>query len=160
MISLLMVQSSLLMGGYLCVNYASYCAARSAIVYIPQEMREESRNQLLDYERHTESDWSLISQVSPSRSVILRYPIASISDTKASLGTDSAICNLRAPINNQQSSLPKQPSPSPHHPFTLPPHPTGASTVPSFVRKLNIKILLNVILIPAALSASRACDAR
>ena len=56
MISLLMVQSSLLMGGYLCVNYASYCAARSAIVYIPQEMRDEPRNQLLDYERHSESD--------------------------------------------------------------------------------------------------------
>jgi len=56
MISLLMVQSSLLMGGYLCVNYASYCAARSAIVYIPQEMRDEPRNQLQDYESHIASD--------------------------------------------------------------------------------------------------------
>jgi len=35
MFGLLMLQSSLLMGGYMTVHYASYCAARSAIVYVP-----------------------------------------------------------------------------------------------------------------------------
>ena len=35
MLGLIMTQSSLLMGGNLCVNYAAYCAARSAIVQIP-----------------------------------------------------------------------------------------------------------------------------
>ncbi|MCD4825251.1 MAG: hypothetical protein K8S55_11665 [Phycisphaerae bacterium] len=45
-ISLIMVQSSLLMGGFLCVNYASYCAARSAIVYIPQQTDDEAVNQV------------------------------------------------------------------------------------------------------------------
>jgi hypothetical protein len=34
-LSLLMVQSSLLMVGNLCVNYAAYCAARCAIVTVP-----------------------------------------------------------------------------------------------------------------------------
>jgi hypothetical protein len=36
--ALLMVQSSLLMGGYLCVNYAAFCSARSAAVYIPANL--------------------------------------------------------------------------------------------------------------------------
>ena len=45
-ISLIMVQASLLMGGFLCVNYASYCAARSAIVYIPQPTNSEAANQV------------------------------------------------------------------------------------------------------------------
>ena len=35
MIVLVMAQSSLLMGGNLCVHYASYCAARSAAVTVP-----------------------------------------------------------------------------------------------------------------------------
>ncbi len=37
MISLVMVQSSLLMGGNICVHYSAYCAARSAIVQIPDD---------------------------------------------------------------------------------------------------------------------------
>jgi hypothetical protein len=41
MLSLLMIQSSMLMGGYLCVNYASYCAARSAVVQIPRDREGE-----------------------------------------------------------------------------------------------------------------------
>jgi hypothetical protein len=35
MLVLVMAQSSLLMGGNLCVHYAAYCAARSAIVQVP-----------------------------------------------------------------------------------------------------------------------------
>ena len=35
---LIMAQSSLLMGGNLCVHYAAYCAARSAIVQIPWDL--------------------------------------------------------------------------------------------------------------------------
>jgi len=35
---LMMVQSTLLMGGNLCVNYAAYCAARSAIVIVPDNL--------------------------------------------------------------------------------------------------------------------------
>jgi len=35
---LVMAQSSLLMGGNLCVHYAAYCAARSAIVTVPDEV--------------------------------------------------------------------------------------------------------------------------
>lgn len=38
MIVLVMVQSALLMGGQLCVNYAAFCAARSAAVQIPRDM--------------------------------------------------------------------------------------------------------------------------
>lgn len=38
MIVLVMVQSALLMGGRLCVNYAAYCAARSAVVQIPRDI--------------------------------------------------------------------------------------------------------------------------
>lgn len=44
MFSLMMIQGSLLMGGYLCVNYASYCAARAAIVYVPEANEGEDRN--------------------------------------------------------------------------------------------------------------------
>ncbi len=40
--ALLMVQSSLLMGGYLCVNYAAFCSARSASVYIPANLSNAS----------------------------------------------------------------------------------------------------------------------
>lgn len=38
MIVLVMVQSALLMGGQICVNYAAFCAARSAAVQIPADM--------------------------------------------------------------------------------------------------------------------------
>jgi len=38
MLVLVMVQSSLLMGGNICVHYAAYCAARSAIVQIPDDV--------------------------------------------------------------------------------------------------------------------------
>ncbi len=49
MLSLLMTQSSLLMGGNLCVHYAAYCAARSAIVQIPSNLNQtEPHNTLLD----------------------------------------------------------------------------------------------------------------
>jgi hypothetical protein len=34
---LVMVQCSLLMGGNLCVHYAAFCAARSAVVYVPDD---------------------------------------------------------------------------------------------------------------------------
>lgn len=37
-LALLMTQSSLLMGGNLCVHYAAYCSARSAIVQIPANL--------------------------------------------------------------------------------------------------------------------------
>ena len=50
MLILLMGQSSLLMGGYLSVNYASYCAARAAIVQIPRETNSEPLNQVSDYD--------------------------------------------------------------------------------------------------------------
>ena len=50
--ALLMVQSSLLMGGYLCVNYAAFCSARSASVYIPANLSNASgqESQALDVE--------------------------------------------------------------------------------------------------------------
>jgi hypothetical protein len=53
MIVLVMVQSTLLMGGNLCVHYAAYCAARSAIVQIPRWVPDhqapyEPANQMLD----------------------------------------------------------------------------------------------------------------
>jgi hypothetical protein len=45
MIVLLMVQSALLMGGQLCVNYAAFCAARSAVVQVPADFgRSEPPN--------------------------------------------------------------------------------------------------------------------
>ncbi len=44
MFGLLMLQSSLLMGGYMTVHYASYCAARSAIVYIPEDFTRSPHN--------------------------------------------------------------------------------------------------------------------
>lgn len=50
MLILLMAQSSLLMGGYLSVNYASYCAARAAIVQIPCETNSEPMNQAASYD--------------------------------------------------------------------------------------------------------------
>jgi hypothetical protein len=43
-IVLMMIQASLLMGGYLCVNYASYCAARAAVVYVPAVTPDEPAN--------------------------------------------------------------------------------------------------------------------
>ena len=41
MIFLIMTQSALLMGGSLCVNYAAFCAARSAIVQVPRNLGVE-----------------------------------------------------------------------------------------------------------------------
>ncbi|MDY6913274.1 MAG: TadE family protein, partial [Planctomycetota bacterium] len=37
MLVLIMIQSTLLMAGQLCVNYAAFCAARSAVVYVPAD---------------------------------------------------------------------------------------------------------------------------
>jgi hypothetical protein len=34
------------MGGFLCVNYASFCAARSAVVIVPAELEDEPANTL------------------------------------------------------------------------------------------------------------------
>ncbi|MBT3278913.1 MAG: hypothetical protein HN909_05645 [Phycisphaerales bacterium] len=51
----LMVQASLLMGGYLSVNYASFCAARAAIVYIPVDYSDERRNLLNSYDQPGDS---------------------------------------------------------------------------------------------------------
>ncbi|MBN1555310.1 MAG: pilus assembly protein [Phycisphaerae bacterium] len=48
-IVLLMIQSSLLMGGFLCVNYASYCAARAAVVFVPDTFSGEPTNEVADY---------------------------------------------------------------------------------------------------------------
>jgi hypothetical protein len=47
-IALVMIQSSLLMGGFVAVNYSSYAAARSAIVMIPAETSAEPRNVVVD----------------------------------------------------------------------------------------------------------------
>jgi hypothetical protein len=41
-LSLLMLQSSMLMGGYMTVHYSSYCAARAAIVYVPEDYTDLS----------------------------------------------------------------------------------------------------------------------
>jgi hypothetical protein len=43
-VAMLLAQSSLLMGGYLCVNYASYTAARAAVVVVPENLAGEPRN--------------------------------------------------------------------------------------------------------------------
>jgi hypothetical protein len=48
MLVLLMAQSSLLMGGNLCVHYAAYCAARSAIVQVPSSDGQELPNMVSD----------------------------------------------------------------------------------------------------------------
>ena len=51
MLVLIMVQSSLLMGGNLCVHYSAFCAARSAVVYVPADFSpSEPRNCLTDPE--------------------------------------------------------------------------------------------------------------
>ncbi len=47
MLVLILVQSSLLMGGNICVHYAAFCAARSAIVTIPIDADNEPRNVML-----------------------------------------------------------------------------------------------------------------
>jgi len=44
MLVLVMAQSSLLMVGNLCVNYAAYCAARSAVVQVPENLVDEPPN--------------------------------------------------------------------------------------------------------------------
>lgn len=43
-VAMLLAQSSLLMGGYLCVNYASYTAARAAVVVVPEDLAGEPPN--------------------------------------------------------------------------------------------------------------------
>ena len=53
---LIMVQSSLIMGGYLTLNYSSFCAARTAIVQIPRNTDVEFRNTLNSYDEPSDSD--------------------------------------------------------------------------------------------------------
>lgn len=48
MLVLLMTQSALLMGGNLCVHYAAWCAARTAIVQVPTDRSSEPQNEVLD----------------------------------------------------------------------------------------------------------------
>lgn len=48
-IVLLMIQTSLLMGAFLCVNYASYCAARAAAVFVPAALGGEPSNEVADF---------------------------------------------------------------------------------------------------------------
>jgi len=49
MLSLLMAQASLVMVGNVCVHYSAFCAARTAIVVIPQDYgQSEPRNLILD----------------------------------------------------------------------------------------------------------------
>jgi len=53
-IGLVMAQASLLMVGNVCVHYAAFCAARSAIVVIPREFGSgEPRNLLVDSDADT-----------------------------------------------------------------------------------------------------------
>jgi len=47
-LSLIMAQSALLMSGNLCVHYAAYCAARSAIVQIPLDVSDDEPANVLD----------------------------------------------------------------------------------------------------------------
>ncbi len=46
MVVLIMIQSSMLMGGNLCVHYAAFCAARSAVVQIPKAYENEPANEM------------------------------------------------------------------------------------------------------------------
>jgi hypothetical protein len=48
MLVLLMTQAALLMGGNICVHYAAYCAARSAIVQIPSDLSSAEPPNVLD----------------------------------------------------------------------------------------------------------------
>jgi len=48
MLVLLMAQSSLLMVGNLCVNYSAYCAARSAIVNVPDDLSPNEPPNVVD----------------------------------------------------------------------------------------------------------------
>lgn len=65
-LALLMIQSSLLMGSYLCVNYAAFCSARSAAVYVPANL-----SGYYDYERLADDveGPNNINVYQPSRSV-------------------------------------------------------------------------------------------
>lgn len=48
MLALLMTQTALLMVGNICVNYSAFCAARSAVVTVPQDFgAAEPRNQVI-----------------------------------------------------------------------------------------------------------------
>jgi len=47
-LSLIMAQSSLLMAGNLCVQYAAYCAARSAVVQVPLDLSQREPANVLD----------------------------------------------------------------------------------------------------------------
>lgn len=49
MLVLIMIQSSLLMAGNLCVHYAAYCAARSAIVTVPLNLGEFEPRNVVDH---------------------------------------------------------------------------------------------------------------
>lgn len=51
MLVLLLVQSSMLMGGNICVHYAAYCAARSAVVNIPADGGEVEPPNVLESPR-------------------------------------------------------------------------------------------------------------
>ncbi len=79
----IMVQSSLMMGGYLSVNYASYCAARAAIVYIPRNLDTEPRNILSSYDDPSGSE--KVYQVW-NAGVWAVMPVSDGSDSQASSG--------------------------------------------------------------------------
>lgn len=50
LIVLIMAQSTMLMAGNVCVHYAAYCAARTAVVTVPLHMADEPQNFLAEYE--------------------------------------------------------------------------------------------------------------
>ncbi len=61
MLCLILAQASLLMVGHLCVNYAAYCSARSAIVMIPDSSTDEDANYL--QWRHSSYDRGKASRI-------------------------------------------------------------------------------------------------
>ena len=72
-LSLIMAQSALLMVGHLCVHYSAYCAARSAIVYVPlgyEPGRGEGRNVLIPAKLNRIKDaavWAILPVASSSK---------------------------------------------------------------------------------------------
>jgi hypothetical protein len=68
MMVLVMVQSSLLMAGNLCVHYAAFCAARSACVVIPTDMGAEEPSNVLaagDSRKHARIQLAALWAVMP-----------------------------------------------------------------------------------------------
>ena len=76
---LMMAQSALLLVGHMTVHYASFCAARSAIVYVPLDLTEESDepNNVIDMAEY--HDYTIKQEAMRSAAIWAVVPISSSS---------------------------------------------------------------------------------